>query len=72
MDTTANVNATLRWNKFDGVLSTGLYQLLADKDLVDVTLACQGEFVKAHKNILSICSTFFKSLFKVYKIFKYV
>lgn len=36
--------------------------------MVDVTLAAEGKFVQAHKLVLSVCSPYFKSLFKV-KIF---
>ncbi|KAF4531762.1 hypothetical protein B566_EDAN017130 [Ephemera danica] len=64
MESTAKVNATLHWDHFDAVLRAGLHQLWFDQDFVDVTLACQGQFVKAHKNVLSVCSTFFQTVFK--------
>ncbi|GFS83647.1 protein bric-a-brac 2 [Nephila pilipes] len=37
--------------------------LLSNELMVDVTLACDGLSLKAHKIILSACSPFFKSLF---------
>lgn len=65
MSCESKIKMTLRWEKFDGALSRGLQELLNDRDLVDVTLACQGEYIKAHKNVLSVCSPYFKTLFKV-------
>lgn len=37
--------------------------LLSSEALVDVTLACEGLSIKAHKMVLSACSPFFQSLF---------
>lgn len=42
-------------NEFKNFLSLGI--------MVDVTLACDGKSLKAHKMVLSACSPFFKSLF---------
>lgn len=38
--------------------------LLESEELVDVTLAVEGKFLKAHKMVLSVCSPYFKELFK--------
>lgn len=38
-------------------------QLLDDESFVDVTLACEGQSIKAHKLVLSACSVYFKELF---------
>jgi len=38
-------------------------QLLSSEHFVDVTLACDGLSVRAHKMVLSACSPFFQSLF---------
>lgn len=56
---------SLCWNNFHSNLSSGFHSLLKDEDLVDVTLAAEGKFVKAHKTVLSVCSPFFKELFRV-------
>ncbi|CAH1119315.1 unnamed protein product [Phaedon cochleariae] len=56
---------SLCWNNFHTNLSTGFHSLLKDEDLVDVTLAAEGKFLKAHKTVLSVCSPFFKELFIV-------
>lgn len=37
-------------------------ELLDDQHFVDVTLACEGSMIKAHKIVLSACSTYFKDL----------
>ncbi|CAG9764340.1 unnamed protein product [Ceutorhynchus assimilis] len=45
-------------------MSSGLNALLENEDLVDVTLAVEGKFFKAHQMVLSVCSPYFKELFK--------
>lgn len=57
---------SLRWNDFHANLSQSFHALLEGEDLVDVTLAAGGQYVHAHKLILSVCSPYFKELFKVY------
>lgn len=57
---------SLVWNSFPRNLSSGLYTLLTDEQLVDVTLAAEGQILRAHKLILSVCSTYFRELFKVF------
>lgn len=37
--------------------------MVADQQIVDVTLACDGSSIKAHKIVLSACSNYFKELF---------
>ena len=54
---------TLRWEKFG--LSRGLHEMLGAGELVDVTLACQGEFIQAHKSVLAACSQQFRQIFVV-------
>ncbi|XP_023709920.1 broad-complex core protein isoforms 1/2/3/4/5 isoform X11 [Cryptotermes secundus] len=56
---------SLRWNNFHSNLTSGFHALLQGEDLVDVTLAAAGQFVQAHKIVLSVCSPYFKELFKV-------
>ncbi|XP_034933796.1 zinc finger and BTB domain-containing protein 44-like [Chelonus insularis] len=60
----ADEQFSLVWNSFPSNLSSGLYSLLTDEHLVDVTLAAEGKILRAHKLVLSICSTFFRDLFK--------
>lgn len=54
----------LKWNEFESNMSTAFRELREDKDLFDVTLACEGKQVEAHKVILSACSPFFRSVLK--------
>ncbi|GLV42750.1 bric a brac 2 [Carabus blaptoides fortunei] len=56
---------SLRWNNFHSNLTTGFHDLLEAEDLVDVTLAAEGHVLHAHKIVLSVCSPYFKQLFKV-------
>lgn len=55
---------SLCWDNFHKNMSSGLNALLENEDLVDVTLAVDGKFVKAHQMVLSVCSPYFKELFK--------
>ncbi|XP_075234573.1 uncharacterized protein LOC142332173 isoform X2 [Lycorma delicatula] len=54
----------LRWNNHQSNLLGVFSQLLQDESLVDVTLACsEGHSIRAHKVVLSACSSYFQSLF---------
>lgn len=53
----------LRWNNYQTNLTSVFDQLLQNESFVDVTLACEGHSIKAHKIVLSACSPYFQSLF---------
>ncbi|XP_023237536.1 protein tramtrack, beta isoform-like isoform X1 [Centruroides sculpturatus] len=53
----------LKWNNHHSNMLTVFEQLLSNEALVDVTLACEGLSMKAHKMVLSACSPFFQNLF---------
>ncbi|XP_015602563.1 protein abrupt isoform X2 [Cephus cinctus] len=55
---------TLKWNNFLNSLTDGFVSHLAGNDLVDVTLLVDGKILQAHKLVLSICSPYFKTVFK--------
>ncbi|KAI5701446.1 hypothetical protein M8J75_009661 [Diaphorina citri] len=57
---------SLKWNNFHANLTTGFHGLFEDEDLVDVSLAVEGKIIQAHKVILSVCSPYFKSLFRIH------
>lgn len=54
----------LRWNNFQTNFTSQFEVLRAEEDFVDVTLACDGKRIKAHKLVLSACSPYFKELLK--------
>uniref|UniRef100_A0A1B6HS16 BTB domain-containing protein n=1 Tax=Homalodisca liturata TaxID=320908 RepID=A0A1B6HS16_9HEMI len=54
----------LRWNNFQSNFTSQFKALRLEEDFVDVTLACEGKRIKAHKLVLSACSPYFKELFK--------
>lgn len=60
---TAHQQFCLRWNNYGRNLTNVFDQLLQNESFVDVTLACDGHSVKAHKMVLSACSPYFQSLF---------
>lgn len=54
----------LKWNNFQSNILTAFESLQSTEDLADVTLACEGTTIKAHKFILSACSPYFRTIFK--------
>ncbi|XP_076252140.1 uncharacterized protein LOC143191191 isoform X14 [Rhynchophorus ferrugineus] len=60
----ASEQFSLCWDNFHKNMSSGMNSLLENEDLVDVTLAVEGKLLKAHKMVLSVCSPYFKELFK--------
>ncbi|XP_044262633.1 protein tramtrack, beta isoform-like isoform X2 [Tribolium madens] len=61
----ASEQFSLCWDNFHKNMSSGMNSLLENEDLVDVTLAVEGKYLKAHKMVLSVCSPYFRELFKV-------
>lgn len=56
---------SLGWNNFEESLANSLSSLRKEEHLFDVTFVTDDEkLVKAHKLVLSACSTFFQNLFK--------
>ncbi|CAB3250046.1 unnamed protein product [Arctia plantaginis] len=55
---------SLRWNNYVSHVTEAFNVLRFENDLVDVTLCCDGGKIKAHKMLLSACSTYFKQIFK--------
>ncbi|KAK8767751.1 hypothetical protein V5799_005468, partial [Amblyomma americanum] len=53
----------LKWNNHQSNMLAVFYQMLSNEALVDVTLACEGLSLKAHKMVLSACSPCFPALF---------
>lgn len=54
----------LRWNNHSDSIITEFETLLGQEDFVDVTLSCDKLSLKAHKVVLSACSTYFSKLLK--------
>lgn len=44
-------------------IASGFQSLFNRGDLVDVTLACDGKLLQAHKIVLAICSPYFQEMF---------
>ena len=58
----------LKWNDFQENVSNAIGSFRSDKDLTDVTLACEdGQQVQAHKIILAASSPFFQNILKLNK-----
>ncbi|KAF4517214.1 hypothetical protein B566_EDAN005268 [Ephemera danica] len=54
----------LKWNSFQSNIVTSFEHLWEEEGLVDVTLASEGQCIRAHKVILSACSPFFRRIFE--------
>ncbi|XP_038119636.1 protein tramtrack, beta isoform [Culex quinquefasciatus] len=54
----------LRWHNHQTSLLSSLPLLLDQSHLTDVTLIAEGRNIKAHRVVLSACSTFFSELFR--------
>ncbi|CAK1603097.1 unnamed protein product [Parnassius mnemosyne] len=55
---------SLRWNNYVSHVTEAFNELRFSDDLVDVTLCCDGGKIRAHKMLLSACSSYFKEIFK--------
>merc|ERR1712117_471126 len=54
----------LKWNNYQLSLTSAFKHLLEEEDFVDVTLSAEGKSLKAHKVVLSACSTYFRDLLR--------
>ncbi|CAB0028155.1 unnamed protein product [Trichogramma brassicae] len=52
----------LRWDNYQSNMTSVFHQLLQNEAFVDVTLACNEASLKAHKVVLSACSSYFQKL----------
>ncbi|XP_014250800.1 modifier of mdg4-like isoform X2 [Cimex lectularius] len=52
----------LRWNNYQSNMTSVFHHLLRTQAFVDVTLACNDQSLKAHKVVLSACSSYFQKL----------
>ena len=59
-----NEKLCIKWNDFQPSLQSAFGKYRSGTDFSDVTLACEGQIIKAHKVILSACSPFFRNLLK--------
>lgn len=55
----------LKWNNFQMNINNQFERLRSNDELVDITFACEGRRIGAHRLILFACSPYFKDLLKV-------
>jgi len=60
----ASEDFLLKWNDHHSLFFAGAEELCESEEYTDVTLAAGQKFFSAHKLVLSICSPYFRSLFK--------
>ncbi|KAL1497313.1 hypothetical protein ABEB36_008297 [Hypothenemus hampei] len=63
-DSPTDQHFCLRWNNFQANITSQFEALRSSEDFTDVTIACEGQRLLAHKVVLSACSPYFKELFK--------
>eukprot|EP00096_Caligus_rogercresseyi_P001125 TRINITY_DN1175_c0_g2_i1.p1 TRINITY_DN1175_c0_g2~~TRINITY_DN1175_c0_g2_i1.p1 ORF type:complete len:287 (+),score=79.16 TRINITY_DN1175_c0_g2_i1:91-951(+) len=54
----------LYWNKYESNIKQGFSTIRNNEEFFDVTLACGSKQIRAHRVILSACSSFFRSHLK--------
>ena len=54
----------LKWNDHHALFFAGAEELVSAEEYTDVTLAAGTRFFAAHRLVLSICSPYFRQLFK--------
>lgn len=54
----------LKWNNYQLSLTSAFKHILEEEEFVDVTLSAGGKNLKAHKVVLSACSSYFRDLLK--------
>jgi len=64
MTSPASQEYCLKWNNHRTTILSVMDTLLEEESLVDVTLSTDGQFIRAHRVILSACSPYFRTLFK--------
>ena len=55
----------LKWDHFRTSVTSVFNNLRQEDELVDITLCCEGQRLKAHRMMLSACSPYFRELLKV-------
>ncbi|XP_066152588.1 protein bric-a-brac 1-like [Euwallacea fornicatus] len=65
-DSGAGDQYNLKWNNHLTNFVQTFIQHQLGETLVDVTLSCEGQYIKTHKLILSACSDYFHSIFQVH------
>lgn len=61
-----NQNYNLKWTNHTSNIVQMITEHLHKESLVDVTLSCEGQFIKAHKIVLSACSPYFQVSMKLH------
>ena len=56
--------AVPRWHVGPASLASGMMQMLQDEDFTDATFAIEGTRLAAHRAVLSVRSTYFRSMLK--------
>ena len=54
----------LKWNNYQLSLTSAFKHILEEEEFVDVTLSAGGQNLKAHKVVLSACSSYFRELLR--------
>ncbi|CAH0556682.1 unnamed protein product [Brassicogethes aeneus] len=61
------IDLTINWKNHSDHIKNVIEELLKNNELTDVTIFIEGNYIKAHKVILSACSLYFRQIFKEIK-----
>jgi hypothetical protein len=62
----------LKWNNHRSTILSVMDMLLEEESLVDVTLSADGQFIRAHRVILSACSPYFRVRISACSLFSWL
>ena len=65
MDDNKSNRCLLRWHEYSSSVASAVQTIRFDEELFDVTLACEGHTIRAHKLVLAASSHYFRTIFKV-------
>ncbi|XP_031335539.1 protein jim lovell-like [Photinus pyralis] len=68
MEPTDGQQYNLKWTNHTNNILEMFSQQLLNGMLVDVTLFCEGQYIRAHKMVLSACSPYFQDLFRFHTV----
>ena len=62
-----NDNINLHFNEFERIVKSSWRELQLDKELCDITLACEDRQIKTHKFVISAFSPVLRNILKLHQ-----
>ncbi|XP_018331223.1 high mobility group B protein 7-like isoform X2 [Agrilus planipennis] len=58
----------LKWTNYTSNILQMFAEQFSKESFTDITLACEGQYIKAHKMVLSACSPYFEEMLNMYLV----